>query len=24
LPHTDIGLFPSVKKFLKPAKRLDD
>jgi hypothetical protein len=24
LPHTDIELFPSVKKFLKPAKRLDD
>jgi uncharacterized 2Fe-2S/4Fe-4S cluster protein (DUF4445 family) len=24
LPHTDIGLFPSVKKFIKPGKRLDD
>ena len=24
LPHTDIGLFPTVEKFLKPGKRLDD
>ena len=23
LPHTDIGLFPTVKKFLKPGQRLD-